>query len=89
MLVGTYKSTTGKNFVMWHCKQAFKEGYDCVNSVCSLCKMTHDKSDHECGVCGQKLSTYKAEDDQRMMSRNGKIWAVPGPEKGSICCIEL
>ena len=88
-LVGTYRSTLGKNFCVWHCKRAFEEGYDCVDGVCSRCKMDSGNNEHACGECGQKLSSYKCEDDQRMMGRCRKNWEGPGPENCAICCIEL
>ena len=53
--------------------------------------MTYDKSGYECGVCGQKLSSYKAEDGHHMTKHNREKWtgSGPGPEKCAIVSIEL
>ena len=85
-LVGKYRRG---RFIVWHCKDAFEAGKDCVDGVCGQCKVECTNDGHSCGICGQNIGDYKAEDNQGMMPRNRKNWPGPGPEECVICGIEL
>ena len=88
-LVGKYKRGIGKQFVVWHCKEAFKAGSKCVDGVCGMCKINYGDSDHSCGICNQKICDYRMQDDQRSMMRCRVEWKGPAPENCAICDIVL
>ena len=88
-LVGTYKSGIGREFVVWHCKDAFAGSSNCVDGVCGLCKMNHDKSGHSCGVCKQNIDDYKGEYMEGMMKRERANWDGLAPEECAVCGIVL
>ena len=45
-LVGTYRSGIGKQFVVWHCKDASTESNACVDPVCGRCKVDDENKEH-------------------------------------------
>ena len=88
-LVGTYRGGMAKQFVVWHCTNAFEEGEKCVDGVCGKCKMDHGGNGHRCNICNQEIDDYKMEDNQGMMPRKRSKWAGPGPEHCAICSIKM
>ena len=85
-LVGKYGR--GK-FVVWHCDDAFAATSKCMDGVCGECYVHHMDSGHSCGVCGQKLSSYKNEELERMLKRKRDNWDGIASEKCAICEIVL
>ena len=88
-LVGNYGRGIGRGFVVWHCSKAFEGSSKCVDGVCGLCKLNHEKSGHSCGVCKQDIETYKSEDTESYMKRERENWDGLAPEECAICGIEL
>ena len=88
-LVGKYGRGIGRGFVVWHCKDAFEGSSKCVDGVCGLCKLNHEKSGHSCGVCKQDIESYKCKDTEGMLKRKRINWDGLAPEECAICGIEL
>ena len=88
-LVKKHGRGIGKQFVVWHCKDAFQEGKEYIDGVCGHCKILCSDKDHSCSIYKQTLADYKCEDNPQMMPRNRPKWAGPGPVKCAICGIEL
>ena len=75
---------------MWHCKDAFEEGYECMDGVCSDCKLNDKNKGHSCDKCKQKLDDYKYEENEGTMTRKRHTtWAGPAPVTCGICMIVL
>ena len=75
---------------MWHCKDAFEEGSECVDGVCSDCKLNDKNKGHSCNKCKQKLDNYKYEENEGMMMRKRRTtWAGPASVTCGIYMIVL
>ena len=89
-LVPQYGRGTGKKkFGVWHCKDAFKAKKECVDGVCVECKILYNKNGHKCPICKESIVDYHEEANAKYMPRKRPKWSGPGPEKCSICEIEL
>ena len=85
-LVGQYKRG---RFGVWHCKDAFEEGSECVDGVCLEYKVDDKNKVHRCEKCKQKLADYKCEETEGTMTRRRRNLAGPGPVMCAICEIVL